>query len=298
MPDTTPVIVGASGYLGSRLVADIQRESRKGFIRVIRGNRKQALRLIPYWPPAYLPGQEIQFQDLVDSQSFCVLHLGGPSIATQHIGREEYTQAVQITEELSQWCLRGNANLHLLSSTLVYGTDEGRVLDEKVEPTPDTPYAQLKLRLESIVSSSGVPGATVRLSNVYGPYMPRHVIVSRILRRIGGETSAFTPYSAGLLERRLDLVHETDVKLMLRKLEELSSKSRLVGVFGSGRAGTPSNLYRHVITSLENGTWNFTDFVAGAGAVQSTWADDHLALTARIPIERGVQSLLLGHGRK
>jgi nucleoside-diphosphate-sugar epimerase len=69
----------------------------------------------------------------------------------------------------------GARRLVLVSSTGVYGHDDGRWVDEETPPEPVDPTARLILEGEGIALGSRTPGVVLRLGGIYGPGRTRTV---------------------------------------------------------------------------------------------------------------------------
>jgi nucleoside-diphosphate-sugar epimerase len=65
--------------------------------------------------------------------------------------------------------------LVLVSSTGVYGHDDGRWVDEETPPEPADPTARLILEGEGVALSGPTPGVVLRLGGIYGPGRTRTV---------------------------------------------------------------------------------------------------------------------------
>lgn len=100
-----------------------------------------------------------------------------------------------------------------VSSTSVYGENEGEWVDEDTAPTPESQTAQVLRQGEMLMESLGLPGTTVRFGGIYGP--GRLMYLRRVAR--GDEC---TP---GLWTNR---IHVEDCARMLQHLLELDKPER------------------------------------------------------------------------
>lgn len=287
-----PVIAGSSGYLGSRLIARIEAEGARPYFRLVRDAHSHGYEIVQYAPPDYRAEGRGRFREFYGGDGLCVVHLGGPNPSvTAREGEERARLAISMTRDLCDWCSTHSAQLHFISSVLIHGSTAD-FLNEFSRVMPSSPYSKMKALMEAVILESDVPGATVRLSNVYGCNMPRETVVSKIIRRIRGDVSAFTPSEAADEERALDLVHEDDVIAMLRRLVDLRMNKRVPGVYGSGRSGTPTHLFFDIVKAQGTGKWVFPNFRGSRGAVKSTWSSDVLAVSPKVSIESGIAALL------
>jgi nucleoside-diphosphate-sugar epimerase len=76
-----------------------------------------------------------------------------------------------------------------VSSTGVYGQEDGSWVDEDSPTTPSTPSGQCLLATEQLIRQSGLPHCILRLSGIYGP--GRDFVVRSLLAGQGG-SSAYT----------------------------------------------------------------------------------------------------------
>lgn len=100
-----------------------------------------------------------------------------------------------------------------VSSTSVYGEDNGEWVDESVEPAPTSQTARILRKGEILMDSLALPGTTVRFGGIYGP--GRLMYVRRAAR---GDDC--TP---GLWTNR---IHVQDCARMLHHLLELDTPRR------------------------------------------------------------------------
>lgn len=97
-----------------------------------------------------------------------------------------------------------------VSSTSVYGENNGEWVNEDVKPAPRSQTAQVLLQGEGLMESLGLPGTIVRFGGIYGP--GRQMYLRRVAR---GD-----PCTPGLWTNR---IHVHDCASMLQHLLELDS---------------------------------------------------------------------------
>jgi len=86
---------------------------------------------------------------------------------------EAYQQAyeqpiMRLIESMSQWRALPQ-KVVVVSSTRVYGTDQGRVIDDEFLAETEDEYGQILLTMEALVKQLPCEATVVRLSGIYGP---------------------------------------------------------------------------------------------------------------------------------
>jgi len=163
------LVTGAGGFIGRKLCAVLQENGNEviaGLRHEEEGPWQQTLLLD-------LPNSTISPSCL--SGVSCVFHLAGKAHAVSETSgdKQEY---VSINREgtrqlLEASKLAGVRRFVYLSSIKVFGEGSEAVLDERVEPFPETPYGKSKLAAERLVLDGDYVAEPVvlRLSMVYGP---------------------------------------------------------------------------------------------------------------------------------
>lgn len=83
--------------------------------------------------------------------------------------RRAYVEPIkQLAASLAQW-QQLPQRVVVVSSTRVYGADDGRELDENSPPEPSDWAGELLLEMEAAVAELPVPSVVARLSGLYGP---------------------------------------------------------------------------------------------------------------------------------
>jgi nucleoside-diphosphate-sugar epimerase len=207
----TALVTGATGAVGPALVDRLLREGCR--VRILtRGNL----------PTPWAPGVVRVFQgDVADPEALAqaipgvdwVFHLAaalhlfrsGPDAAARC--ERVNLRGARVTAEAA--ARAGASRLVLFSTIAVYGPTGPEGADEDTTPRPDSPYADSKLRAESVVQGfhgkDGLGVSVLRLAAVYGPRVKGNY--ERLLRAL--EAGWFVPIGPGL--NRRTLVHEADV---------------------------------------------------------------------------------------
>lgn len=167
------LVTGASGFIGSRLVARLLGEGRA--VRVLARGRT------PDWGGAV----EILRGDILDAAAMkdaardrdAVFHLAGKAHAVSELGGDEEEHRAShvegtrhVLESAAAW---GCRSFVYVSSVKAMGEEAPERRDESWEPRPETPYGRAKLEAERLVlargAEAGLAAACLRLPLVYGP---------------------------------------------------------------------------------------------------------------------------------
>src|SRR5262249_21123127 len=105
-----------------------------------------------------------------------VVHLAAITNAEASFDRQTEVERVNLhgTERVARACIRAGAGLVFLSTTSVYGTQDG-VVDETCPPEelrPQSAYAESKLRAERLIAEltrDGLRAVTFRFGTIVGP---------------------------------------------------------------------------------------------------------------------------------
>lgn len=171
----TILVTGATGFIGRHLVERL----------VTTGEQVRALvrQSAPVdWLDAL--GVEILRGDIGDAGAVeraadkcrIVFHLAAKTESAGLLSRQDvYVANVRGTENVTRAALRaGVERLVFCSSVAVYGRiAKNRMIDEKTETDPDSPYGESKVRGEQVVLSArqhdGLAVVVARISTVWGP---------------------------------------------------------------------------------------------------------------------------------
>jgi nucleoside-diphosphate-sugar epimerase len=161
------VLVVGCGYVGSRLASILAAEDV-----TVWGLKRDPVALPPGVQP--LAADVTRPESLtglprdVDAVVYAVAP-GGPTPAAY--------QAAYVDGVRNVLAALGPAapRLVLVSSTGVYGADDGRVVDEETEPEPRDETGALILKGERVAIEGGDPGIVLRLGGIYGPGRTRTV---------------------------------------------------------------------------------------------------------------------------
>jgi nucleoside-diphosphate-sugar epimerase len=161
------VLVVGCGYVGSRLAALLVDEgmevwgAKRDPAGLPTGVRPVAVDVTVPRSLAALPGP-------VDALVYAV----APGAPSPEAYKAAYVDGLRTTLAAVG---DGARRLVLVSSTGVYGHDDGRWIDEETPPEPADPTARLILEGEGIALGSRTPGVVLRLGGIYGPGRTRTV---------------------------------------------------------------------------------------------------------------------------
>lgn len=291
------MIVGGTGFLGSEMTRSLLKSGRsvvipsRSFNETSEVRERTALNRSTTWlVPIDFVEDPTSWSAFNISQ---IVYAAGNPIASTDL-RQEFVTA---QENLLANTLRGaeKANLdsfHYISSLLVYGLQIPGVISTDLDVQPDTRYAEMKLREEQRVVTTGLPGVILRLSNVYGIGQNRDSLIDKIVRSLKGNSDAFSPSKDQTNERRLDLLHISDLgRAVVQVVNQMSSSQSVVAV-GGGRSISPTHLYEDAVTALATGNWHFPRCIFGPGAVDPSWILRCLGCQPLISVEAGLRDLV------
>ena len=211
--DRTVAVTGASGYLGSALLASL----RESGARVIAASRRtvapaDAVEWLEF--DASAPESWTKLIDRAD----VVFHLAGNTSvydAERDPGASFSTTVLPITLMEASAHRAGRAPRIVFASTAtVYGLTDRLPVDETAPANPITTYDRHKLQAEQrLLSAPHLDGVVLRLSNVYGPSAAQSGASERgflnrsIERAVHGKSIEL--YGSGEYQR--DFVHIKDV---------------------------------------------------------------------------------------
>ncbi|MBN1139908.1 MAG: SDR family NAD(P)-dependent oxidoreductase [Anaerolineae bacterium] len=214
------LVTGAGGFIGSHLVERLVHEGAavRAFVRY---NSRHDIGLLSLLPPDLAAAVEIISGDLRDSEAVhaamrgvdLVFHLGA-LIAIPY----SYHHPQEVVETNVMGTLNvllavrdlGTPRLVHTSTSEVYGTAQYVPIDEQHPLQGQSPYSASKIGAdkltESFYRSFGLPVATLRPFNTYGPRQSARAVIPTII------TQALTldQVRLGALEPRRDLTFVTD----------------------------------------------------------------------------------------
>jgi UDP-glucose 4-epimerase len=188
------VVAGALGHIGSHVVRQLPVQFPDAEIIMLDNMMTQRFPSLFYLPAIgryrFIEG-DVTTMDLlpVFKGADVVVHLAAITDATSSFDKASLMEAnnFQATLKVAEACVATQARLIALSSTSVYGTQEG-VVDEdcaESELKPQSPYAETKLREEEALRRLGAEKrlrfVTCRLGTIFGtsPGMRFHTVVNK-----------------------------------------------------------------------------------------------------------------------
>jgi nucleoside-diphosphate-sugar epimerase len=166
LPPNRVLVVGC-GYVGSRLAALLVDEG----VEVWGAKRDPAglpTGVRPVAVDVTVPRSLAALPSPVDA----VIYAVAPGASSPEAYRAAYVDGLRNTLAAVG---DGARRLVLVSSTGVYGHDDGRWVDEESSPEPADATARLILEGEGIAVGSRAPGVVLRLGGIYGPGRTRTV---------------------------------------------------------------------------------------------------------------------------
>ena len=159
-----PVLIVGCGYVGERVARRL----------IDAGHRVTAVVRHPE-RAEYLQAQGIdtQLADLDTDANFEALPLTGALVLHSVPPPNEGTQDPR-TANFVEWCRRlPPDNIVYISTTGVYGDQQGGQVDELTEPNPQTDRGRRRLdaeqRLTALMQETGIPVVILRAPGIYGP---------------------------------------------------------------------------------------------------------------------------------
>jgi ADP-L-glycero-D-manno-heptose 6-epimerase len=257
------VVTGAAGFIGSRLVAAL---NRAGVTEILAVDNLENVDKVPN-----LAGCEIE--DYLDKREFlarleagqfdsgveAVLHQGACSDTMASDGRYVMDNNYRYSRALLAWCQEEEVPLLYASSASVYGTGAAGFREARECEAPLNVYAYSKLLFDQHVRRV-LPGRTaqivgLRYFNVYGPNEAHKGRMASVAlhawRQFAGEGRVKLFQGSGGYadgEQRRDFIHVDDaVNVNLHFLERRSAS----GIFncGTGRAQSFNELAAAVINA-------------------------------------------------
>lgn len=187
------VVTGALGHIGSALIRALPGHFPGAEIVLIDNLSTQRYPSLFNLPaPGHYRFVEADVRDADLPELFAgavaVVHLAATTDATASVGREAETEAnnFRATQAVASACIATGARLIHLSSTSVYGTQDGIVAEDCPQDAlrPQSPYAEIKLKEERLIAScagEGLKAVTCRFGTIFGvsPGMRFHTAVNR-----------------------------------------------------------------------------------------------------------------------
>ena len=257
------VVTGAAGFIGSRLIAGLNRAGTREILAVDNLENSEKFRNLV----------DCEFEDYLDKRDFlarlrahefegaidAVLHQGACSDTMQSDGRYMMENNYEYSKTLLEWCQVEEIPLLYASSAAVYGA--GNVFrEERRRESPLNIYGYSKFLFDQLVRSrlSGLSAqvAGFRYFNVYGPNEAHKGRMASVAFHATnqfldtGKVKLFEGsggYAAG--EQLRDFVHVDDVvRLNLHFLE----RRELSGIYncGTGRAQSFNDVARAVVNGV------------------------------------------------
>ncbi len=214
------LVTGAAGFIGSHLVERLLQEgaSVRAFVRY---TSRQDIGLLAFLPPLLLKELEIVYGDLRDAEAVreavqgidVVFHLGALiAIPYSYLHPREVveTNILGTLNVLLAARDLGVSRVVHTSTSEVYGTAQYVPIDEKHPLQGQSPYSASKIaadRLaESFYRSFGLPVATLRPFNTYGPRQSARAVIPTIVTQV----VAGQEVKLGALEPRRDFTFVSD----------------------------------------------------------------------------------------
>jgi nucleoside-diphosphate-sugar epimerase len=204
------VLIAGCGYLGSELARSL----------VVAGHRVIGLRRNPTGLPE---GVEPLARDLVRDRTLAPLptcdvlvYCAAPDAGGEEEYRDLYLQGLQnLLDAVDE---RSPARLLFVSSTAVYGQEDGSLVDESSPTAPLSYRGRILLDAERLVAALHDHGVSLRLAGIYGPGR------ARALDEILDGRARYVP------GRYSNLIHRDDAARALLHLMALP-KDRLARVY-------------------------------------------------------------------
>lgn len=158
-------------------------------------------------------------------EASCVVYCVSADASTPEAYRDAYVEGLsRVIGAVSRGAAR---RLVFVSSTGVFGQDDGSVVDEDTPPRPRGFTGSTLLEAEALLASAGMEATAIRFSGIYGPGRDRLVRMAR----------SRTPVSAKSREAITNRIHRDDCA---RALVHLVERARVEPLYlGSDEAPSP-----------------------------------------------------------
>lgn len=187
------VVTGALGHIGSHVVRQLPVQFPGAEIVMLDSMMTQRFPSLFSLPPVgryrFTEG-DVTAMDLrpVFDGAQAVIHLAAITDAAGSFGKAQLVESnnFEATAKIAEACLATGARLIALSSTSVYGTQDGVVSEDcgRDELKPQSPYAETKLKEEDLLrglTAKGLKFVTCRFGTIFGtaPGMRFHTVVNK-----------------------------------------------------------------------------------------------------------------------
>jgi dTDP-glucose 4,6-dehydratase len=214
------LVTGAGGFIGAHLVSELVREGAdvRAMVRYNSRNERGAL---DWLDPEATAEVEVVLGDLRDIESVAravdgmeiVLHLGAQiAIPYSYLNARDFFETnVLGSLNVAQAVLGAGVERVVHTSTSeVYGSAQGELIDEQHPLEAQSPYAASKIGADQLMDSYrrsfDLPVTILRPFNTYGPFQSaRAVIPTIVTQALTGE-----PLRLGSLHPRRDLTFVAD----------------------------------------------------------------------------------------
>jgi UDP-glucose 4-epimerase len=218
------LVTGASGFIGTALVAALRAEGAEVFVADLR----------PF-PDPTIPGVVGDLRDAdvlaaaLASHPDTIFHLAARTSVLQSVKDPQgvYDVNVGVTQRLLEGAREVGARSFVFASTnAVAGETDGARIDETTPMRPLTPYGATKAAAEMLcsayTSSYDIAACAIRFTNVYGRGMGgKDTFVVRLMRAAAAERP-ISVYGDGLQERDYMYVDDAVAAMMRARARELS----------------------------------------------------------------------------
>jgi len=206
--DSCVVVVGATGWVGRRLVARAQRRGLLGAAVSRQGNRVGSWQGHP-----------------MDHLAELARRPGAVVVNAAGLTRGEWTTLyrvnVELIEHLARTCLEAGAALVTVGSAAEYGAPVGPLAAESDVPRPTSPYGRSKLAATEAVLGhvdDGLRATVVRIFNLVGADRPGGDPISDFAREVSllpASGGVVHPYDSSLVRDLIGLDRAADMVLDL-----------------------------------------------------------------------------------
>jgi len=265
------VVTGATGFIGSNLLAALEARSQGPLVAVDWLGTEDKWRNIAkrtLWD-VVAPEQLLSFLVQHGSAVQAILHMGANSATTEQDGDKIIAQNVRPTLDLIDWCTRTETRLIYASSAATYGNGMAGFQDDDDPEAlsrlqPLNLYGWSKHMVDRKVAAMRTKGvalppqiAGLKFFNVYGPNEHHKgdmmSVVGKLTPRLrmGEPARLFKSYRDDFSDggQMRDFVHVDDVVSVILWLLENPNVSGLFNV-GAGRARSWDDLARAVFAAL------------------------------------------------
>lgn len=202
---THPVLILGCGYIGIAVAREILQQGGK-VVAVKRTAHTQSDKVLAHPNLTWIHADLAEAQCLEKHLDHCshVLYAASSGYGGIEAYKRSYVEG--LTQVIPQIQALGcGGRFVYLSSTGVYGQNEGQWVDEKMATRPDSETARVLVEAEKILLQAcrqdHFPGIILRLSGIYGP--GRSYAMDRVLQ---GEVQLVSP---GI--RWVNMIHREDV---------------------------------------------------------------------------------------